>query len=247
MERALRLQREAAEKSAGGAGGITAEFIEREGEPGAEAYPAFAAAVRSAIKQSTSDAGFSVELIIASHAAVGSGAVFVEPVVETHGEGLLITSNLLAALIPPPPIIALPAGAPAPLCLFGDYRRSQADTLIYLCNAGAEPITNAVLVIDRIDDYARIMSKRENPRPRIISTYEQRLGTVPAGTGVWVDESTHVITFDEYRRYRVAYNGAGRRRCFEEALEGSITNIHGPSTPEHAWAAFAPMHTRRHR
>ena len=238
---ALRLQREAAEESAQDAGGIDAEFIEREGEPGAEAYPAFHAAVRAANERSASNDGRCVELIIASHAAVGSGAAFKKPAVETAGDGFVITAWLFAATVPPPPVIAVPPGAPAPLCLFGDYRPGQADTLVYLCNAGAEAVTDAVLVIDTIDDYARWTSKRKNPRPQVIATYEKRLGAVPPGAGIWVGQSTHVVTLDRSCRYRLAYAGADGRRRAAEAFEGSITSIHGPSAPDDAWAAFAPL------
>ena len=237
---ALSLQRQAAHEAAGGHHEITAEYIEREGEPGAEAYPAYAAAVNAANGLSAHDGGRCVQLIIATRAAVSSGLVFNEPQLRTEGGGFVLTVELLVPTIPPAPTIALPPGAPAPLCLHAEWRPRQLDTLIYLCNAAPQPLTAATALIDTIDDYAALTSKRINPRPQVVSTCERRLGAIPTNTGLWLGSITHAIDLERSTRYRLAYIDAAGRRRFAEARDDTLGGVHSPAASRHAWVAFEP-------
>ncbi len=130
---------------------VVAEFVEREGEAGSETCPAYvAAAVHAALAQRTSEDRIDVALLTATDAAIGTGETFDDPHVEgTHRAPPLSASS--ARLVPAPPVIALPTGAPGPLCLYADYRPRQRETLVYLCNAGPDPLAEVTVTTHTID------------------------------------------------------------------------------------------------
>ena len=111
-ELALWLQREAVRREIENGGyELVAEFTEREGEAGSEAYPAFVAAVRAALGCRQRDGVLDAVLIIGSHAAIGTGEPFPWPDVEGGNElAYLWADNDLA---PPPsePAIVVFVGA----------------------------------------------------------------------------------------------------------------------------------------
>lgn len=134
---ALRLQREAVQREVEEHHlDLAAEFAEREGEKGSETWPAYAAAVRAALAQGPEEDLIDVALV-ATYAAIGTGEPFEEPHLE--GTHKLLHFEIGTRSIPTLPRIALPAGAPGPLCLYADYSPRQVQTLVHLCNAGPKP------------------------------------------------------------------------------------------------------------
>ena len=73
--------------------------------------------------------------------------------------GRLQYVSLNASLIPVQPEIALPLGAPGVLCLYADFRPSQLDTLVYLCNAGLEVLSEVTVVIDNTSMFSFYQSE----------------------------------------------------------------------------------------
>lgn len=246
---ALRLQREAVE-----AGGFdpVAEFIEREGEEGSETYPAYAAAMRATLAAADGehddvrDAGLitMVALVIATHAAIGTGEPFQEPEVEVDA-GIssrvsVLPTHLQAPTIPAPPRIALPAGAPAPLCLHADYRSRQLDTLVYVCNAGLDALTALLVATDTIDLHQFHVSKPGERWAEMHHTSEQWWDAVLPGTCVWVNSLDHCFG-DAVNRYRVSFTDAAGRRWTAKAHDHALSSCHPPESPDQVWTAFGPV------
>ncbi len=142
---ALRLQQEAVRAEIERNGfDLAAEFIEREGEPGAEAWPAYAAAVNAAVSHKTEEAVLDVMFYVASNCGIGSGEPFTQPWIGI--EGGLWNLDLNAELVPTRPEIPVPQDAPTLICLHGEYRRTHLDTNIYLCNAGPDALADVTLL-----------------------------------------------------------------------------------------------------
>lgn len=219
---ALRLQREAVQKEVESGFDLVTEFIEREGEEGSETYPAYTAAVRAASAHSAESA---VIFIIASRAAIGSGDVFREPDLRVEGGGFIILwDELLTPSIPARPEIALPAGAPGPLCLYGDYRPRQIDSLVYLCNAGPDPLVDVAVATECIptgDFYSTEPSERWTEH--VHRTPEERWESIPAGTCVLVNVVEQVFQA-LVCRYLVTFTDAQGRRLTVEAHDASLSD-----------------------
>ena len=247
---AMRLQREAVQQELEKSGiGLTAEFVEREGEEGSEAYPAFAAAVRAASagpegKEAPDADAFSIDamLIIATNAAIGTGEPFREPQLgaENTARGGVFTSYLLAPLVPEQPEIALPAGAPGPLCLYGDFRGSQLSTLVYLCNNWPEPLTDVTVVTDTISMNTYFRSPRGQERwTKEGRSWEQRWGVVAPGRCVRIAIISHVIN-DCVSRHTLSYADPAGRRWTAEAIDLGLSSCQPPEEPGTLWAEFSP-------
>ena len=235
---ALRLQREAVQRDIEGSGlELVAEFVEREGEAGNEGYPAYVAAVCAAVAHGE-EGKPAVALIVASRAAIGSGEVFREPRVE-GGSGVL-HYWLDEPLVPTPPEIALPAGAPAPLCLYADFRPRQLDTLVYLCNAGSAMLAAVAVVTDTIDMSQFYTSELGERWAGVDDTREQQWDVMPPGTGVLVNSLGHVV-WDMVSRYRLAFTDASGRRWAAEADDLALNACRLAQNPDRVWVAFGPV------
>jgi len=239
-ELALRLQREAVQRQVEeGFLDVVAEFVEREGEAGSETCPAYAAAVRAALAQRTREDLIDVALVITTDAAIGTGETLKKPHIEgTHG---LLHYYLGARLVPALLEIALPAGTPGPLCLYADYRPRQRETLIYLCNAGPDPLAEVTVTIDTItmsDFHASGPGERwaEAGEAR-----EQQWDAVPPGTCVLVNALDHLV-WDMVNRYRMTFSDAAGRRWTAEVVDLNLNACQLSQDPDEIWETFRPAH-----
>ena len=200
------------------------EFTEREGE--VKGYPVFRAAIRAAVALTTPGL-LDVAFIIPSHAGIGAGAAFTEPYIP--GSHRLLNWELSTILDPDLNEIALP-GAPAALSLYADFRWNEPDTRFYLCNAGTEPITEVVVVIDS----ANATEPFDDPSPdgeasrRCIET--GHWNAVQPGRCVLIDVLGR-LRIDSHYRYRVTFTAADGSRRTMMACEGGMDS-------ENRWVAF---------
>ncbi len=235
---ALRLQREAVRRTAEkNFLDVVAEFVKREGEAGSETCPAYVAAVHAALAQRSSEDLIDVALLIATDAAIGTGETFDEPNIEgSHG---LLHFWIGARLIPALPEIALPAGAPGPLCLYADYRPRQRETLVYLCNARPDPLAEVTVVTDTID-----MGDLHNSKPgerwaEASETGEQHWDTVPPGTCVLLNTLGHMV-WDMVNRHRMTFTDAAGQRWTAEVVDMNLNACQLSQDPDEVWATFRP-------
>ena len=235
-ELALRRQREAVQEELGRGFHLVAEFTEREGEAGSEAWPAYAAAVRAASAHS-SPGLMDVTLMIASQAGIGTGGPFREPSVE--GAGGFTTCWLQVRSVPALERIALPGGAPGPLCLYAVCCPQQLDTLVYLCNAGPDALADVVVTTDTLTMGECFGSNREE-RWADGCTQERRWAMLPPGTGVLVALLDHLM-WDFVSRHRVAWTDPAGWRCTAEAHDVSLNICDLSEHPDEPWVAFRPV------
>lgn len=246
---ALRFQREAVRREVEGRGlTLVAEFVEREGEEGSEACPAYASAVRAA---SAGDGGdnaldtgpisLDTVLIIPSQGAIGTGEPFQEPEigVEDMGPGGFIRSYLQAPTVPTPPEIASPPGAPGPLCLHAVCRPGQLDTLVYLCNAGMDALAEVAVATDTTSMNQFFTSESGERWAEGTRTHEQRWDVVAPGRCVLVDSLSHV-KWDLVGRHRLTFADAAGRRWMTEADDLALNACWLSRDPEGVWVAFGP-------
>lgn len=214
---------------------LVAEFTECEGEDSAGTYLAYVAAVEAAVAHMKSGGGAVVELLIASHAAIGSGEVFREP--RVAGMNALLHYHLSAGSVPEPLQIELPAGAPGPLCLYAHRRPDQLDTLVYLCNAGPDGLAEVVILEDCIGSFPELHGDQPNESwAEAPSVHERRWDIVLPGTCVLVGALSHVL-WDIVSRYRVTFTDAAGRRWMVEAHDAVFTSF--PETPDRVWMALS--------
>ena len=236
---ALRIQREAVREAVEEGGfDLVAEFTEREGEDGSEGYPAYVAAVRAATAhKQDDDTVLDVALLVASQAGIGSGKPFNEPGVE--GDGGMWRYMLNRPLIPAPPEIMLPAGAPGPLCLYADVRPRQLDTLIYLCNAGPETLAEVAVATDHISMHQFHKSEPDERWAEPDFTCGERWPGIPPGSCVLVASLDH-SAWDEVNRYRLAYTDAARQRWAVEAHDLPLNACRLAQDPDKVWVPLSP-------
>lgn len=234
-EQALRLQREIVQKTAEKYFlDVVAEFVEREGEAGSETCPAYAA-VRTALAQKTSEDLIDVALLVAADAAIGTGAPFDEPHIKgSHG---LFHFDLGARLIPAPPVIALPLGAPGPLCLYADYRPRQRETLIYLCNAGPDPLVEVTVTTDNITMSAFFTSEPGERWAEAGEASDQHWDVVPPGTCMLLNTLGHMV-WDMVNRHRMTFTDAARQRWAAEVVDVNLNACDLSQEPDRVWATF---------
>ena len=219
---------------------LVAEFIEREGEAGSQACPAYVAAVHAASACSSGEGFLDATLIIAAQAAIGSGEPFQEPTVKVEGAGGFLSSYLQVRSIPAQAEIKLPAGAPGPLCLYADSRPRQLDTSIYLCNHDREALAEVVVIKDTISMNEFFSAERGEEPWADGRTYEQRWDVIPPGTGVMVASLDHCIS-DYVTRHRVAYTDATGRRWTAKAHDLKLAFSNQAGEPSEAWVTFSPV------
>lgn len=233
-ELALRLQRQAVQREVEESGyDLVAEFIEYEGQTVRETYPTFISAVRTASSHSTE--GFDVILLIVMQAGISTGEPFDEPVVDNAGG--IMRVYLQVPSIPRPAEIVPPAGAPGPLSLYANCRPHQLDTLIYLCNAGPDALTDVVVTTDTVGMNEFFASKGGQELWVDARTCEEHWTMVPPGLGIMVAWLDHWI-WDSVSRYRVAYTDRAGRRCTAVAYDVNLTICVLSENPDKVWAAF---------
>ncbi len=113
------------------------------------------------------------------------------------------------------PRIELPADAPGPLCLYADFSPRQVQTLVYLCNAGPEPLAEVtVATSDSSRPEFRALEPSEHGA-EVDDTRKKQWDAVPPATCVLLDTLGHRIV-DESSRRRVPtstrWGSAGQQR-----------------------------------
>lgn len=235
---ALRIQHEAVRKIVEESDlDLVVEFTEYEGEEGSENHPAYVAAVRAAIAHKKDDTMLDVALIVASQAGIGSGEPFKKPSVE--GRGGLWHYMLNKPLIPAPLEIALPAGAPSPLCLYADFRPRQLDTLIYLCNAGLETLVEVAVATDHISMHQFYRSEPGERWVELDYAGEERWLSIPPGSCVLIAALDHFV-WDEVNRYRLTYTDATGQRWTAETHDLPLNACRLAQDPDKVWVDFSP-------
>lgn len=237
---ALRLQREAVQRKVEEHDlDLIAEFVEREGEEGSESWPAYTAAVQAAISHKKRKDRSDVALLIATNAPIGTGEPFEEP----HLDGMngLIYHWVGAWPTPAPLEIALPAGAPGPLCLYADYHPHQLEILVYLCNAGPGLLTEVTVETDNVIMGASHASK---PGDRQMETKEARKhewDAVLSGACVLLNALDHQI-WGMGKCYRMTFTDVAGRRWTAEARDLSLNAYRLSQDPKRLWVAFNLIH-----
>jgi hypothetical protein len=178
-----------------------------------------------------------VQFIIATSAAIGTGETFKEPHVE--GARSLFYCYLGTRLIPAAPEIALPAGAPGPLCLYADYRPRQLETLVYLCNAGPDPLAEVTLVTDTIDGNEFSTLKPDKRWAEARDPQVQQVNTVPPGTCVLVNALCHQFS-ESVNRHRLTFSDAAGRRWTTWAHDHPLNAWWLAEDPDEVWVTFRP-------
>ena len=235
---ALRLQREAVQSTVEEFHlDVVAEFVEREGEAGSETCPAYVAAVHAALAQRTSEDRIDVALLIATDAAVGTGETFNEPNVE--GSHRLLHIWIGARLVPAPAVIALPAGAPGSLCLYADYRPRQRETLVYLCNAGPEPLAEVTVTTHTIDMGDFHTLGRDKRWAEASEAGEQHWDAVAPGTCVLLNTLGHMV-WDMVNRHRMTFTDVAGQRWTAEVVDLRLNACQLSEDPDKVWEAFRP-------
>ena len=234
---ALGLQREAVlEEIERDGSTLIAEFIEREGAAGddGETYPAYVAAVEAVLAYRRD--GSNTWLYVASEAAIGSGRPFVGlGVPDSHDMFIFLIET---PLVPAPPTIPLSVGAPASLCLYADYRSSHLDTLVYLCNAGPDALSEVAAVIDTTDMalFHRAASSAER-WAKLHHSQEKHWNSVPPGTCVLANTLSHQL-WDVVNRYRLTFTDAAGRRRTAETNDLTLNACRLAQHPNEVWDAF---------
>ncbi len=237
-EQALRLQREAVQSTVEEYHlDVVADFVEREDEEGSETCPAYAAAVHAALAERTSEDRIDVALLTATDVAIGTGETFKEPDIEgSHG---LFHIWVSARLVPAPPVIALPAGAPGPLCLYADYRPRQRETLVYLCNAGPDPLAEVTVTTQTIDMSDLHFLKPGERWAEASEAGEQHWDAVPPGTCVLLNTLGHMV-WDMVNRHRMTFTDVAGQRWTAEVVDLRLNACQLSQDPDEVWEAFRP-------
>ncbi len=215
---------------------VIAEFIEREGEADgdSEAYPAYVAAVEAVLAYRRD--GSNTWLYVASEAAIGSGKPFAGLSVPDSHDVFICLIEM--PLVPAPQTIPLPVGAPASLCLYADYRPNQLDTLVYLCNAGPDALTEVAAVIDTTDMSAFHRATSQAERwAKIHHSQKKRWNSVPPGACVLADTLSHQL-WDMVSRHRLTFTDAAGRRRTAETHDLALNACRLAQDPNEVWVAF---------
>lgn len=235
---ALRLQREAVrqtlEEGTLGELTIVAEFIEREGESDPETYPAFVAAVQAAVGHSSGDGPIDVAFLIASVAAIGTGQPFRAPAVP--GDNELFWLHIQAPSIAFHTEIALPQGAPGPLCLYAEFRPRQCDTLVYLCNAGSAPLQAVTIALTMVGMASFFEAKGDDRWVDADPIKRRCFDLVPAQCCVLINTLDHSF-WDNVTRYQLTYADASGQRWEAETHDCNLC-VHDMPKSERAWVEF---------
>lgn len=235
---ALERQRAAVRRDVQDSGyAVVGEFVEREGEPGSEGYPAYIAAVEAACAAREDPDWGDVAVIVASNGAIGSGDPFIEPQVESSNALLFVTLD--EPTIPHATEIPIPANAPGQLSLYAVVRHPQLDTLIYLCNAGPSAITDVELLIDEISTSDDLSSDDRESQDRWHATEEKRLDAVPARVCVQVNRLSHALPELNFL-YRLRFTDEEGRRCMTTCGDGILNAWYVTENPDKVWVAFPP-------
>ena len=102
------------------------------------------------------------------------------------------------------PEIALPLGAPGILCLYADFRPSQLDTLVHLCNAGLDALSDITVVIDNTSMFSFYQSQPAQRWASVDATRQVRWDAVPPGACVLINTLSH-YRWDEVNRYSLTF------------------------------------------
>jgi hypothetical protein len=151
--------------------------------------------------------------------------------------GRLRYVSLNASLIPVQPEIALPLGAPGVLCLYADFRPGQLDTLVYLCNAGLDALSEVTVVIDNTSMFSFYQSEPAKRWANVHATRQVRWDVVPPGICVLINTLSHYI-WDEVNRYSLTFTDAAGQRRTAKAHDLTLNACRLAQDPDKVWVAF---------
>jgi hypothetical protein len=232
-ERALLLQRRAVQNAIDEHGYVViAEFTEREGESG-EGRPAYAEAEEAALNEKAF-------LLVASNAGIGSGTPFRRPFAKGHHGVFHVDLN--AQLVPPRQTIALPVGSSADLSLYADYRPSQLDTLIYLCNSGATALSDVVVAIDSISMKEFYEATGDECWAHSFRSESVGSEKIQPGSCELMNVLSHYI-WDIVNRYLITFTNATGHRRTVEANDLPFNASRMSQDPQGVWLATADVDT----
>jgi hypothetical protein len=131
----------------------------------------------------------------------------------------------------------LPAGAPGLLCLYADFRPGQLDTLVYLCNAGLEVLSEVTVVIDNTSMFSFYQSEPAKRWASVDATQQIRWNVVPPGTCVLINTLSHYI-WDEVNRYSLTFTDAAGQRRTAQTHDLALNACRLAQDPDNVWVAF---------
>jgi hypothetical protein len=235
---ALHIQRQAVQSAINEHGYVlVGEFIERERE-GDEGWPAYVAAVQAALARRGDDE-FMVSLLIASHAGIGAGEPFRAPSVEGANEILHV--GLGAKFVRAATEIALPPDALGPLCLYAEFRPSQLDTLVYLCNGGVDALASVTAVIDNISMSQFYDSDLANCWDTIETTDKKQWKSIAPRTCVLINTLRHEI-WDVVNRYRLTFTNSAGHEQMASTDDHALNACRLVYNPDPVWVCFDRAH-----
>lgn len=126
------------------------------------------------------------------------------------------------------------------MCLYADCRPGQLDTLVHLCNAGADALDEVAVATDTISMHRFFTSEPGERWAEGTRTREQRWDVVAPGRCVPVASLSHIIS-DLVSRHRLVYTDAAGRRWTAEAHDLPLNACQPSQDPEGVWVAFDPV------
>lgn len=115
----------------------------------------------------------------------------------------------------------VPIGAPAQICLYGDFRPDTRETPLYLCNPAREAIHDVSVLIEWISIHHFYHADISHRWSEPLGRHEQHSGRIDAGRAVLVEILDHEI-WDLVSRYSLTFldgkGNVGRRVACDLAL-----------------------------
>jgi hypothetical protein len=138
--------------------------------------------------------------------------------------------------------IAVPPGAPAPLCLYAEAHLDRSETSVYLCNAGLNALTGVVVVTDCIPMFQLYHAAPNERWAEVIHTDTCRWDAIPSGRGVLLDTLSHKM-WDLVSRHRLAFTDAAGRLWAAEVLDLDLNASRLEQDPQAVWVPILPERT----
>jgi len=134
--------------------------------------------------------------------------------------------------------MALPKGAPGPLCLYAVFCPRQLNTLIYLCNAGSDPLP-AVRITSTTIEMATFFREEGDDRWSDAQSSERCWDLLPISQCIKINQLSHTF-WDYVTRYKLTYVDASGQRWQTETHDCNLCVCDKPES-ERAWVEFRPL------
>ena len=130
-----------------------------------------------------------------------------------------------------------PLGSPGVLCLYADFRPGQLDTLVYLCNAGLDALSEVTVVIDNTSMFLFYQSEPAERWASVHATRHVRWDVVPPGIYLLINTLSHYI-WDEVNRYSLTFTDAAGQRRTAKAHDLTLNACRLAQDPDKVWVTF---------